>query len=163
MAAATSPSRAAKAASLAAILLLSLAASDAPDQQWGPNGNGTLVHSDDQRWIVFRDASIQADNARGVYVATFGSSIRRFEGRRIVLTGYMLPVEATTLSAHFVLTRRSTGCPFCPPNEPSEAIEVFAVAPVPYTQAPVTITGTLQFVAQSAGGLFYRMTDARAG
>lgn len=132
-------------------------------QDWGPNGNGTLVHQDDLRWVAFRDAAIAADNARGVYVATFGPGVRRIDGQRLRITGYMLPVEASTLSAHFVLTRRSTGCPFCPPNEPTEAIEVFATRPALYTQSPVTVEGTLRLVEHSAAGLFYRMDGASTG
>ncbi len=83
------------------------------------------------------------------------------ENTEFDITGYMLPVEPTTHSAHFVLTRRSAGCPFCPPNEPTEAIEIFSDKPVDYTQAPITITGRLHLVATSETGLFYRLDHAR--
>lgn len=128
---------------------------------YGPNGNGTLDHSDDLRWVSFHDAKIVADDARGIYKATFSPALARMEGRPLDITGYMLPVEPTTHSAHFILTRRSTGCPFCPPNEPTEAIEVFAAAPVDYTQAPVTLQGRLHLVGQSQTGLFYRLDQAK--
>ena len=128
---------------------------------YGPNGNGTLVHSDDQRWVQFHDVNIVADEAKGEYRATFGAALVKLDGRPLVITGYMLPIEPTTHSSHFVITRRSTGCPFCPPNEPDEAIEVFAVQPIDYTQAPVTITGQLHLVRASGAGLFYRLDHAR--
>ncbi len=137
-----------------------LLAAAAPPSPWGPNGNGTLDHADDRRWLVFAQASIAADDARGVYVATFPPAVQRLNGSRITITGYMLPIEASTLAAHFVLTRRSTGCPFCPPNEPSEAIEVQAQQPLRYTQQPVTLSGRLRLVRQSATGLFYRLDAA---
>ena len=73
----------------------------------------------------------------------------------------MLPDEPSLTSAHFVLTRRSAGCPFCPPNEPTEAIEVFSVASMEYTQAPVTVSGQLHLVARSETGLFYRLDHAK--
>lgn len=130
--------------------------------KWGPNGNGTLDHKDDLRWVVMRDARIAADNAKGVYTAVFGKELSGMDGRPFTITGYMLPIEPTTHSAHFVITRRSTGCPFCPPNEPTEAIEVFAAKPVDYTQAPITLTGTLHLVRSSAEGLFYRLDQAIA-
>ena len=129
--------------------------------KWGPNGNGTLDHEDDLRWVFFHDAKISADEARGVYRATFSPSLRKEEGTRLTITGYMLPVESSTTSPHFVLTRRTAGCPFCPPNEPTEAIEVFATKPVAYTQAPVTIEGILHLVAESGQGLFYKLDGAR--
>lgn len=131
-----------------------------PVAQWGPNGNGTLDHADDRRWLIFAQASITADDARGVYVATFPPAIRRLNGARVTITGYMLPLEPSTLATHFVLTRRSTGCPFCPPNEPAEAIEIRAQRPLRYTQQPTSLSGRLRLVTQSATGLFYRLEAA---
>ncbi|WP_174292285.1 hypothetical protein [Sphingomonas bacterium] len=129
--------------------------------QWGPNGNGTLDHEDDLRWIFFHDAKVTADDAKGEYQATFSPALAKENGVRFQIAGYMLPVEATTTTPHFVLTRRSSGCPFCPPNEPTEAIEIFATKAVAYTQAPVTVTGTLHLVARSDRGLFFRLDGAK--
>lgn len=128
---------------------------------YGPNGNGTLEHEDDLRWVTFHDAKIAADEARGEYRATFSPLLAKMDGRAFSITGYMMPVEPTTHAAHFLLTRRSAGCPFCPPNEPTEAIEVFALKPVDYVQAPVTVAGRLRLVAHSAGGLFFRLDHAK--
>lgn len=129
--------------------------------EWGPNGNGTLEHEDDLQWVVFHGAKITADEAKGIYTATFSPTLKKEEGVKFSITGYMLPVENSTHAAHFVLTRRSAGCPFCPPNEPTEAIEVFAAKPFDYTKAPVTVEGTLHLVASSEKGLFFRLDNAR--
>lgn len=130
-------------------------------RRWGPNGNGTLEHEDDLRWVMFHEAKITADDAKGVYRATFTPDLRGQGGHVFNITGYMLPIERSSTSPHFVLTRRTAGCPFCPPNEPTEAIEVFATGPVAYTQAPVTIEGTLHLVSESAQGLFFRLDGAK--
>ena len=144
----------------AALLAASLTMGQSAPRAWGPNGNGTLDHADDRRWLPLAQASITADDARGVYIASFSPAAQRLGGTRLTISGYMLPIEASTLAAHFVLTRRSTGCPFCPPNEPSEAIEIAAARPMAYTQQPVTLSGTLRLVRQSATGLFYRLDGA---
>jgi len=128
--------------------------------RWGPNGNGTLDHEDDLRWVILHDAKITTDEAKGVYVATFSKSMSDMEGRPFTIIGYMLPIESNLDSPHFVITRRSSGCPFCPPNEPTEAIEVFATKPVEYTQAPIALAGKLHLVRSSAEGLFYRLDQA---
>jgi hypothetical protein len=128
--------------------------------KWGPDGNGTLEHEDDLRWIFFHDAKITADEAKGVYTAIFPPLLKKEDGVRFSITGYMMPVEASSTSAHFVLTRRSAGCPFCPPNEPTEAIEIFATRPIDYTPSPITVEGTLHLVSQSAQGLFFRIDKA---
>ena len=129
--------------------------------KWGPNGNGTLDHEDDLRWVILHDVQITADNAKGVYIAKFSKNMADMEGRPFTIIGYMLPIESSIHSAHFVITRRSSGCPFCPPNEPTEAIEVFATKPIDYTQAPIALRGTLHLVRSSEQGLFYRMDKAQ--
>lgn len=153
-----------------ALLLLAVPPTASPAQfypggqpKWGPNGDGTLEHEDDLRWVFFNEAKITADNAKGVYTATFPADLRKEDGAQFTITGYMLPLESSTHFAHFALTRRSAGCPFCPPNEPTEAIEVFAAKAVDYTQAPVTVEGTLHLVGSSGTGLFFRMTAAKVG
>lgn len=133
------------------------------DSIWGPNGNGTLDHEDDLQWVFFHDAKITADEAKGIYTATFPAGLRKEDGINFSITGYMLPIESRGTSAHFVLTRRSAGCPFCPPNEPTEAIEVFSAKPVAYTQSPVTVEGVLHLVSHSEKGLFFRMDKAKVG
>ena len=145
----------------AAALFVALTGMQTGGTYYGPNGNGTLDHSDDLRWVFFHDAKIVADDARGIYKASFSPALAKMEGQPFDITGYMLPVEPTTHAAHFILTRRSTGCPFCPPNEPTEAIEIFAVQPIDYTQAPITVQGRLHLVAQTQTGLFYRLDQAK--
>lgn len=133
----------------------------APIKRWGPNGNGRLEHEDDARWGIFHDAKITADVAKGEYRAAFSPTMAKMEGVRIAIRGYVLPIEANTRTAHFVLTRRSTGCPFCPPNEPTEAIEIFALKPFEYTQGIVSVEGRLHLIRRSEQGLFYRIEQAK--
>lgn len=128
---------------------------------WGPNGNGTLVHEDDLRWVDFHDAQVTADRAAGRYTARFSSMLLKMDGQPLVITGYMLPVGTAMATTHFVLTRRSATCPFCPPNEPTEAMEVFSQKLVTTTQAPVTVQGKLHLVASSEQGLFFRLDEAK--
>ncbi|WP_375392546.1 DUF3299 domain-containing protein [uncultured Sphingomonas sp.] len=111
--------------------------------------------------MFFHDARVTADEAKGVYRATFSPLLKKEDGSSFSISGYMLPVDASTTSPHFVLTRRSAGCPFCPPNEPTEAIEVFTTKPVAYTQSPITVEGTLHLVTESGKGLFFKLDEAR--
>ena len=126
----------------------------------GAKGNGTLAHVEDARWNVFHDVKVSADLEKGQYSASFGPAITRLERREVEVSGYMLPLTPDASAPHFVLTRRSAGRPFCPPNELNEAMEVQAQAPVRYTTAPVTVSGRLHLVARSDAGLFSRLDHA---
>ena len=76
------------------------------------------------------------------------------------MVGFILPLEASPSSRHFMLVRRNTGCPFCPPNAPTEAVEVMAQAPVAYTGEEVRMSGRLRLVPSSGDGLFFRLDGA---
>ena len=130
-------------------------------RNWGPNGNGTLDHKDDQQWVGFHDAQVTADAKAGTYTARFGPLLQKMDGQPIAISGYMMPLGTMLESNHFILPRRSPGCPFCPPNEPMEAIEVFSSRFVKGTQLPITVEGRLRLVGNSERGLFLRIDAAR--
>ena len=119
-------------------------------------------HPDDPRWIEFRGVKVVTDKARGLLVAQFPPELKAIDGRELDIGGYILPLEPNTRSAHFILTRRSTGCPFCPPNEANEALEVYLRRPVQYEQRQFFVKGRLKLVRTSNQGLFFQVVDATA-
>ena len=116
--------------------------------------------NNDPIWDRLNAARITADRDRGVYRASFPPELQRLNGAEVRIAGFVLPLEASSASRHFSLVRRNTGCPFCPPNAPTEAVEVFAQAPVRYTGDEVVVTGRFELVASSEDGLFYRLRQA---
>lgn len=122
--------------------------------------NPQHFQNNDPIWDQLNRTTIKADADRGVYEAAFPDELKAKRGQPVQIAGFILPLEASASSAHFSLVRRNTGCPFCPPNAPTEAVEVFARAPVHYTGEEVRMTGRFQLVASSADGLFYRLEDA---
>ena len=62
---------------------------------------------------------------------------------------------------HFILSRYSPECPFCPAGGPTETIEVFADQPVGATQLMVTIEGVFNVQGNMDAGLFYRLFHAK--
>jgi hypothetical protein len=118
-------------------------------------------HDDAPIWGLIKSSTrFKIDAAKGLYVASFDKGLQASQGKSFTVTGYVLPLEATASSRHFVVTRRNTGCPFCPPNEIGEAVEIFARKPVTYTPAEVTFTGRLKLISSSAEGMFYQLEDA---
>ena len=116
--------------------------------------------NNDPIWDAFNQAVITPDLKKGAYRAAFPSDLEARADKTLKVSGFILPLEASTRSAHFILVRRNTGCPFCPPNAPTEAVEIFAQAPVAYTGQEMAATGRLELVASSAEGLFYRLNTA---
>lgn len=119
-------------------------------------------HPDDPRWSAFRGVKVTPDKAKGVLVAQFPADLKADEGKVMDIGGYIVPLESSSDTSHFILTRRSSGCPFCPPNEANEALEVFLRKKVHYESRQFYITGKLKLVSTSDQGLFFRLEDATA-
>ena len=116
--------------------------------------------NNDPAWTTLRDARIDEDKGRGRLTASFGPTVRRLDGQPFRITGYITPLEPDLHTRHFIVTRRDTTCPFCPPNTPTEAVEVTLAEPVLLTRAEVSLTGRLALVPSSDAGLFYRLSGA---
>ena len=82
------------------------------------------------------------------------------DGKPFTISGFMLPLEATEKFKHFLLSKRTPTCPFCPPGEPNEIVEVFSAKPVAWKDDMVTMTGTLKLVNDGEKGIFFQMNDA---
>ncbi len=116
--------------------------------------------NNDPAWALLRDAEVKDDKAKGVMTATFPAALQARAGKAFQISGYMTPLEDDVHTRHFIVTRRDTTCPFCPPNTPTEAVEVFLTRPIAVTPAEIAVAGRLELVASSQAGLFYRIADA---
>ena len=135
---------------------IGLSAQAPPSLTYNPNH----FVNNDPIWDVLNAAQVTANSARGEYLATFPAALRDRDNHPLRIAGFILPLEPSSQSAHFMLVRRNTGCPFCPPNAPTEALEVFSQKPVRYTGEEIVMTGRLKLVSASAEGLFYQLQDA---
>jgi hypothetical protein len=116
--------------------------------------------NNDPAWTILDKAKVAQDLAKGVLTAAFPPEVAGLSGKSLRISGFMLPLEATTQTRHFILTRRSVTCPFCPPNAPTEAVEVELDTPVAFTNELVAVEGRLALTSASDRGLFYRLTSA---
>jgi hypothetical protein len=116
--------------------------------------------NNDPLWDLLNKAEVTADFKKGAYSVKFPTALIDRQGQPFRIEGFILPLETSSRSAHFILVRRNTGCPFCPPNAPTEAIEIMAVKSVNYTGEEITVSGRLKLVSSSADGLFFRLENA---
>ena len=116
--------------------------------------------NNDPQWSVLRQATVGQDRARGLLTARFPPAVQALSGRPFRISGFMSPLETAQDTRHFIVTRRSTTCPFCPPNEPTEAVEVRLTAPARFTDQEVVVSGRMALTGSSDEGLFYSLSDA---
>ena len=116
--------------------------------------------NNDPQWTVLRQAKVGEDRAKGLLTAQFPPAVQALSGRPFRISGFMSPLETGQDTRHFIVTRRSTTCPFCPPNEPTEAVEVRLAAPARFTDQEVVVAGRMALSGSSDEGLFYVISDA---
>ena len=118
-----------------------------------PQGKGAV-------WATLRQTKIGVDEARGLFTATHPASVRALAGKTISLAGFILPLDAEAKGTHFLLSKYTPVCAFCPPGEPNEVVEVRSARPITFSPQLVTVTGTFALENKGENGLFFQMNGA---
>jgi uncharacterized protein len=108
-------------------------------------------------WATLRKTRIGEDVRRGLYTASFPPEVQALGGTRVTVSGFMLPMDAGAKSKHFLLSRYTPVCFFCPPGEPNEVVEVVSKPGVKLTSGQVTLSGRLTLINDGEKGLFFRL------
>lgn len=111
-------------------------------------------------WSTLRKTKITEDSAKGVFAAAFPPEVKALDQTTVTLSGFMLPLDAQARSKHFLLSKYTPVCFFCPPGEPNEVVEVVAKAGVPVTDRMLSVTGRMGLINQAEQGLFFKLDQA---
>lgn len=120
-----------------------------------------LPQSTDPIWNTFAEASIEFNGKTEKYDTAFPPSITSMVGKKIMITGFILPLEAEEKFSHFLISKRSPSCPYCPPGHPNEIVEVFSEKPTEWEDDMVTYEGTFELIDNQDFGLFYKLGSAK--
>ena len=119
-----------------------------------------LPKSTSAAWATLRHARIGEDQKRGIFTVVFPADVKALAGRSVTLTGFMLPLDTTAQSRHFLLAKYTPVCFFCPPGEPNEVVEVTSRAGVDVTARMLTVSGPLSLINNGEKGLFFQINQA---
>jgi hypothetical protein len=92
--------------------------------------------------------------------AVFGPAVRGMAGQTLTLGGYIIPLEQTERSTHFLLSALAPSCPFCPPPGAADVVEVRTTEPVTVTYDLVVVTGTVRLTPDDENCLYYHLDGA---
>jgi len=122
----------------------------------------TLPRADHPLWRTLAGTRVWIDEPTQLYRAAHPPEVRRLAGRRVTLRGYMLPLEATTRTRHFLISPYTPVCLFHPPAEPNEVVEVRLSRPIEAGYHLVEVTGRLRLADNGEKGLFFVLDRASA-
>ena len=116
------------------------------------------MQSDDFLWELFASCQLKATGDYSDSIS-YIPGVKAMNGKKITISGFMVPIESKEKFVHFLLSRRAPSCPFCPPAEPNEMVEVFSAKPVRWQENLVTLSGTLILVNDAKREIFFQMKD----
>ena len=117
----------------------------------------TLPQSKDALWKKLVTTKIHYDEKKGLYSADIPSDIKEMVGKEITISGFILPLESTEKFKHFILSKRTPTCPFCPPGEPNEIVEVFMNKDLTYNENLLTVSGVFSLESNQEMGMFFKL------
>jgi len=145
-------------AALAALLAATAGFSSQPLSE--RQAQDRLPQSKDQLWHVLGQCKVKLDAKKYTYSIRYTPEVQALNSTDIRISGFMLPLEPTEKFKHFLLAKRTPTCPFCPPGEPNEIVEVFSAAPLRWEEQLITVKGTLKLVTQGDKGIFFQLQNA---
>src|SRR5690349_502048 len=80
----------------------------------------SLPMSKNPLWETLKKTKIKVDKKRGDYSAVIPQNVKGMSGKELTVSGFMMPLESKDKFTHFLLSKRTPTCPFCPPGEPNE-------------------------------------------
>ena len=120
-----------------------------------------LPQAHDGLWRTLVTTRIHEDVEHGLYTATHSDAVRALVGQSVTLSGFVMPLETSEHFRHFILTRYTPVCPFCPPGAPNEVVEVWSNQPITATNDLVRVSGQFSLTNNGEKGLFFQLRDAR--
>lgn len=124
------------------------------------SAQNTLPMAKDALWATLGKTKITVDEQKGLYNATFPDEVKKLNGQTVKISGFMVPLESDEKFTHFLLSKRTPTCFFCPPGEPNELIEVFSQKPTEWLEDLATYEGKFELVDDKEKGIFFKMTHA---
>lgn len=120
-----------------------------------------LPKSQDTVWATLAAADVRIDEASGMFTIRTTPQIDAMDGAPLTITGFMLPLDEDAETRHFLLTRNTPVCAYCPPGEPDEVIEVWSEDGLAPTQDMLEVSGTFGLISNGDQGLFFQLKNAR--
>ena len=120
-----------------------------------------LPHSTDPLWATLGATEVRQDPAKGIFTAAFPPKVKAMAGQTLTVSGFMLPLDAGMATQHFLLSKYTPVCPFCPPGAPNEVIEVRSTSPIYIYDQQIEVTGRFSLQNDGDAGLFFRLDQAQ--
>ncbi|MEI9904795.1 MAG: DUF3299 domain-containing protein [Asticcacaulis sp.] len=119
-----------------------------------------LPHSDDPIWGKLKACKVDFDAVHNAYTLTPTAEVKAMDGTVVTVQGFILPLDGSDHTRHFLTGVNTPVCFYHPPGEPNEIMEVFSVKPVAWKEEAVFMQGRFTVMSAGQAGVFFRLEDA---
>lgn len=116
----------------------------------------------DEMWTKLAECTVDEDPKKGIYSIKLTPEVRALDGKKITMRGFVLPLDGSDQTKHFLITRNTPVCLYCAPGEANEVVEVRAERAVAWTNKVVSVTGRFKLIDDKEKALFFRIENATA-
>jgi hypothetical protein len=113
----------------------------------------------DELWAKLVKCKLDYDEAKGTYSIHVTPEVKALDGKTITVKGFVLPMDGSDRTSHFLISRNTPVCLYCPPGQPNEVVEVRSKRPMAWTNKIVAVTGKLSLINDGEQALFFRVEN----
>ena len=78
----------------------------------------------DELWAKLVKCKLDYDEDKGTYSIHVTPEVKALDGKTITVRGFVLPMDGSDRTKHFLISRNTPVCMYCPPGQPNEVVEV---------------------------------------
>jgi hypothetical protein len=114
-------------------------------------------------WTVLESTKeIQRRQTGTIYSKpAFSQKVKALKGKRIKVSGYVMPLQNSPKQTHFVLLAYPPDCPFHLNPAPNQFIEIRTNSPIAVRSGVQSFEGQLILSGEDESGIFYQMQESR--
>jgi len=116
----------------------------------------------DELWGKLIKCKLDYDEEKGTYSIHVTPEVRALDGKTVTVRGFVLPMDGSDRTQHFLISRNTPVCMYCPPGQPNEVVEVYSSRPLAWTNKVVAVTGKLSLVNDQEQAIFFKIENAEA-
>lgn len=118
--------------------------------------------SENWKTLALLEFEKKTDEYGEIHVPKFGEEIQALGGKKIMLSGYIIPFEGMFEPQKIIISSVPVAaCFFCGGAGPESVAEIYLKDPVDYTAKKVTVTGVLELNNANPDQLMYILRDAK--
>ncbi|CAL4869315.1 hypothetical protein MMA231_03607 (plasmid) [Asticcacaulis sp. MM231] len=119
-----------------------------------------LPRACDPLWDMMHRCHVGYDAKTGNYTLTPTPEIAALDGTTVRARGFVLPLDGSDHTKHFLLGINTPVCFYHPPGEPNEVMEVLSNQPIAWNDRPMTMEGRFAKINNGELGVFFRLEHA---